>query len=185
MLLADDEVRKGHLDKARKLLEIYDKNFPDRNFEPDENSAFLLYANGTISINVIDIYKNVYGIERAKQQWQKVFNHFKKEIGYLIRFDDEKLPGVAQNLYEDCQNIRRLYAVAQETLEDQALMAEARKVLEQVNGRIRIDLNGTNDYNDDLMMMVNTNYSTYYNVIKPRPGQLSATMPSGNNNLYF
>ena len=64
-------------------------------------------------------------------------------------------------------------------------MAEARKVLEQVNGRIRIDLNGTNDYNDDLMMMVNTNYSTYYNVIKPRPGQLSATMPSGNNNLYF
>jgi hypothetical protein len=183
LLLADEEARKGHVDKVRKLLEIYDQNFPEKNFEPDENSAFLLYGSGTIYLNVIDLYKRLYGVDRAKQQWKKVFEHFSKEITYLLRFDDSKLSGIAQNLYDDCQHMRRLYAVAHDVLDSEELMGEARGMLEKVNERIHINIDGGRDYDDNLTMTLQSNYATLYNVIKARPGQMRASMPVSGS--YF
>lgn len=127
LVLAHDEMQKGNADKAKALLEVYDKNFPDANFDPDVYTVYVPLGNAPI--DVVAMYKDLYGQERAKQQWQKAFDYYSQMVSYLGRFQGEKAQGARSELQYNLRILVLLRDIAKDTLADSAALQEAEAAL--------------------------------------------------------
>jgi hypothetical protein len=96
LVLAYDELNKGNNDKARKLIEMYDRNFPAKNFDADLYTIYVPMGNNPI--DVVDLYKQLFGTERAREVWQRAFDYYSQEVTYLGRFTGEKAAGARAEL---------------------------------------------------------------------------------------
>ena len=127
-VLADEEMRKGNIDRARGLLDNCRAAFPAPAFPVDVYAVYIYTGNNT-HVDVIDLYKQVYGVEEARNLWQQAFDYYDSEVAYLARFRGEKAEGVRQQLQNDLQIVSLLKDQASRTLGDSELAAKADKVL--------------------------------------------------------
>ena len=132
LILAYDEMRKGNEDKSRRLLEMYDKNFPDKNFTPDIYSIYVPIANNPI--DVVAMYRDLYGMERAREQWNKAFSHYSQMVSYLGRFQGEKAMGVRSELQYNLRIMGLLGDIASGTLKDEKAVAQVDAVMAPFKG---------------------------------------------------
>ncbi len=119
LVLAHDEYRKGNADKARKLIDMYDANFPEKNFPVDLYSVYVVLGGGNNTIDGVELYRNVFGKERAAQLWDAAFKRYIQEVSYLSRFQGDKAQGVRAMLRNDLQILGLLNDQALNILEDQ------------------------------------------------------------------
>ena len=131
LVLAHDEIARGNVDKARRLLEMYDNNFPEKNFHPDVTTA---YFPASVPIDVVAMYKELFGLERARQQWDKAFKFFSQQVVYLSRFQGEKAIGVRGELQYDLRVMGALRDIARNTLEDKEAVTQVDAVLAPFKG---------------------------------------------------
>ena len=132
LILAYDEMRKGNEDKSRRLLEMYDKNFPDKNFSPDVYAIYVPIANNPI--DVVAMYRDLYGMERAREQWDKAFSHYSQMVSYLGRFQGEKAMGVRSELQYNLRIMGLLGDIASGTLKDEKAVAQVDAVMAPFKG---------------------------------------------------
>ena len=128
--LAADEANKGNLDNARALIDGAMVAFPAKNFPLDVYSIYI-YTGNNSHVDVVDLYKKVYGEEQALQLWNDVFRYYSDEIAYLRRFTGNKAQGVRGTLQSDMQIISLLGEMAQLTLRNDELAAQAEALLGQ------------------------------------------------------
>ena len=128
--LASSEAAKGNLDKARALIDDAMAAFPPKNFPLDVYSVYI-YTGSNTHVDVVDLYKQVYGEEKAVQLWNDVFRYYSEEIDYLRRFNGEKAQGVRSTLQNDMQIMALLGEMAQITLRNDELVAKAEAMLGQ------------------------------------------------------
>ena len=128
MALASEEHAKGNDDKARKLIEIYEKNFPEKNFPADLYHVYVPLS-GNNYIDIVNLYKEVMGVEHAKRLWQSVFTYYDQEIAYLSRFQGEKTSGARSVLGQDLKIMAELRRMAANSLGDSALTQQCEAVL--------------------------------------------------------
>ena len=126
--IAANEANKGNLDNARALLDDAMKAFPAKNFPLDVYSIYI-YTGSNTHVDVVDLYKQVYGEEQAIQLWNDVFRYYSEEINYLRRFSGEKAQGVRGMLQNDMQIMALLGEMAQMTLHNDELAAQAEAML--------------------------------------------------------
>ena len=129
LVLAHDEYRRGNVDKARQLLDIYDKNFPEKNFPVDLYSIYVLLG-GNNSIDGVELYNNIFGKERATQLWQSAFRYYSQEMDYLSRFRGEKAQGVRSKLRYNLEILDLLRNQAQNVLQDSVLVAQVQQSMQ-------------------------------------------------------
>ena len=128
--IAANEAAKGNLDNARTLIDNAMKAFPAKNFPLDVYSVYI-YTGNNSHVDVVDLYKKVYGVERATQLWNDVFDYYSAEINYLRRFNGDKAQGVRGTLQNDMQILALLGEMAQLTLQNDELAAKVESILGQ------------------------------------------------------
>ena len=128
--LAANEAGKGNLDKARALIDDAMAAFPPKNFPLDVYSVYI-YTGNNSHVDVVDLYKKVYGVERATQLWNDVFDYYSEDINYLRRFNGDKAQGVRGTLQNDMQIMALLGEMAQLTLQNDELAAKVESILGQ------------------------------------------------------
>ena len=129
IVLAHDEYRKGNADKARALIDMYERNFPEKNFPVDLNSIYVLLG-GNNSIDAVELYQNVYGKERATELWQAAYRYYSQEMDYLSRFRGEKAQGVRSKLRYNLEILDLLRNQAQNVLKDSTLVAQVQQAMQ-------------------------------------------------------
>ena len=67
----------------------------------------------------MQLYRNVFGKERAAQLWDAAFKRYSQEVSYLSRFQGDKAQGVRAMLRNDLQILGLLNDQALNILEDQ------------------------------------------------------------------
>ncbi len=128
MLLASEEFKKGNSDKAERLLDLAQEFFPAPNF-PIDVYAVYIYTGGT-RVDVVDLYKQIKGIDKATELWQAAFDYYSQEIAYLAQFKGEKAAGVKGELMNSVQIMSLLRDQAQHTLQNDELRKNAETILE-------------------------------------------------------
>jgi hypothetical protein len=133
-ILAFDEYNKGNVDKARKLLDLAQEFFPAPNFPIDVYAVYIV-TNST-RVDVVDLYKNIYGEAKARELWSAAYDHYSSEISYLAQFRGDKTAGVRGDLQGDLQIMSLLADIAARTLQDDALAAQAKEVVAPYNNSV-------------------------------------------------
>ena len=128
LILAADEADKGHLDNAKTLLDKAQEAFPAKNFPNDVYSIYV-YTGNNKYVDGVDLYRRVYGEERAEELWQEVFEYYRQNIDYLVRFKGDKAQGVRSALQNDLQIMGLLNDIAKITLDNAELTKRADAVL--------------------------------------------------------
>jgi len=82
-------VSDGDTTRARQMLDMADKYFPQPNFIRDK-----------YCLSTIDTYRKVCGTEKALQMWNDIFTYYTQEVNYLTQFKGEKAQGVRGRLDE-------------------------------------------------------------------------------------
>ena len=131
MLLANDEYQSGNVDKAKGLLDLSQHFFPAPNFPIDVYAVYIV--TGSTRVDVVDLYKKVYGIEKAQELWDAAFKYYNDELGYLATFRGDKAAGVRGTLQSDLQIMSLLSDVARRTMGDNERAAKADDVLGRFN----------------------------------------------------
>ena len=129
-LLAADEVEKGHVDKARAILDAAWEAFPAKNF-PVDIYAVYIYTGNNNYVDGVGLFRDVYGEERAVQLWKDAFEHYRQEVAYLQRFSGDKMQGVRNTLHADLQIVGVLSDIARLTLNNTELAQQAENLLNQ------------------------------------------------------
>ena len=130
-LLAYDEYNAGNEEKAKGLLDISQKYFPAPNFPIDVYAVYIV--TGNMRVDVVDLYKKIYGIEKARELWQGAYKYYSEELTYLSRFRADKAMGVRDQMQGDLQIMAHLGEVARRTLEDAALAQQVSDFLAPFN----------------------------------------------------
>ena len=130
IMLAADEMDKGHVDNARALLDEAQQAFPAKNFPIDVYSVYI-YTGGNNHVDGIELYRKVYGEEAATRLWQQAFDHYSQEVGYLQRFRGDMARGVRSQLAADLQIVGLLKDMAHLSLENDDLAQQADALLRQ------------------------------------------------------
>ena len=128
LTVANDLVQKGDIDKARKVLDNAQEMFPYPNY-PNDIRRIYVYLGNRRYVDVIGIFKTVYGEEAAKDMWNKVFEFYRDEINYLSRFSGEKAVGVRGRISSDVEIVGVLFNMARMTLADNDLAQMAANIL--------------------------------------------------------
>ena len=131
MLLAYDEYSAGNVDKAKGLLDLGQQLFPAPNFPIDVYAVYIV--TGNTRVDVVDLYKKVYGVEKAQELWDAAFKYYNEELSYLSTFRGDKVAGVRGEIQNDVQIMSLLSDVARRTLGDEGRAAEADGVLGRYN----------------------------------------------------
>ncbi|MBR1766488.1 MAG: DUF2723 domain-containing protein [Bacteroidales bacterium] len=127
LLLANEEMGKGNNDKARQLLELYDTTFPEVNFVPDLYTVYVPIGNNPI--DVVAMYKELFGQEKAKAQWERAFNYYSELVTYLSRFQGTKADGARNDLMYNLRILSLLRDLAIDTLDDQEAVKQVDAVV--------------------------------------------------------
>ena len=131
LLLASDELGKGHADKARKLLDLAKECFPAKNFPLDVYAVYVMAGNSRV--DVVDLYKQVYGEAEATELWKAAFTYYSDEVNYLSRFPVKKAKGVRGPLENDLQILSLLGSIAERTLHSEELARQTDDILVRFN----------------------------------------------------
>ena len=83
----------------------------------------------------VELYRTVYGEERAVQLWEDAFEHYRQEIAYYAQFRGDKAIGVRGPMQNDLQIIGLLSDMARITLGNDTLCAKAENLLTQYGAR--------------------------------------------------
>ena len=130
-LLAYDEYNAGNVEKAKGLLDISQKYFPSPNFPIDVYAVYIV--TGNMRVDVVDLYKKIYGAEKARELWQGAYKYYSEELTYLSRFRADKAMGVRDQMQGDLQIMAHLGEVARRTLEDAAFAQQVSDFLAPFN----------------------------------------------------
>ena len=129
ILCASEEYNKGNVDKARALIDAAQANFPSKNFPVDVYAVYIYTGNNT-HVDVVGLYRNIYGEPQARELWQKAFDHYASELAYLSRFRGDKAAGVRGDIQNDLQIVSLLADQARHSLGADDLTAQATTLLE-------------------------------------------------------
>jgi hypothetical protein len=135
ILAASEELTKGNADKARALLDKAQEAFPAKNFPVDVYAVYIYTGNNT-HVDVVGLYKELYGDDKAAELWSEAFKFYESELAYLSRFRGEKAQGVRSEIQNDLQIVSLLSEQANRTLENQELAGQATALLESYKGYI-------------------------------------------------
>ena len=122
------EAEKGNLDKARKLIDLTKEMFPAKNFPHDVYSVYIYIGNGAY-VDVVELYRKLYGEEEAVALWEEAFRYYEEELTYLRQYKGEKMQGVRGKLQGDLQVVGLLGEIAQVTLHNEALADKAANLM--------------------------------------------------------
>ena len=131
LMLAYDKYMKGDTVKAKQLLDLAEANFPAPNFPNDIYSVYV--ATNSVRVDVVNLYKEIYGIEKARTLWENAFRYYDQEISYLSQFKGEKAAGVRSALQSDLQFMSLLSDMADQDLNDDSLSARCKSILSAFN----------------------------------------------------
>ncbi len=131
LMLAYDKYMKGDTVKAKQLLDLAEANFPAPNFPNDIYSVYV--ATNSVRVDVVNLYKEIYGIEKARTLWENAFKYYDQEISYLSQFKGEKAAGVRSALQSDLQFMSLLSDMADQDLNDDSLSARCKTILSAFN----------------------------------------------------
>ena len=113
--LAMEESEVGNYEKAQKLLEIYEKNFPEKNFPIEVN-------NDAFASLVLSGYFKAFvdsKPERIKEMWNRYYKRCDEMVKYYASFDETKAEGVSGVLNETWKTASRLYIWLLATADDE------------------------------------------------------------------
>ena len=119
--LADELNRMGRKEEAKKLLDICEENFPAKNFPRDK-----------YSIQMLGVYKDVYGAEKAKELWKQIEEYYMQQYIYLSQFRGTKAKGVRYDLEECIYVFAELAKRAHDILGDDTLAKDLQPILSSV-----------------------------------------------------
>ena len=123
---AKELMEKGDTVRARKMLELSDKYFPEKNFVYDKYSMLM-----------VDLYNDVYGKERATEIWDAIFKYYSQDIAYYSQYTGtSKASGVNALMQESAQLLYGLHQLASEVLKDKERSDQAMSLLEQYGYRM-------------------------------------------------
>ena len=119
-IAARELLEKGDTVRARKMLEYSDEFFPESSFCYDK-----------FSIIMIDLYYDVFGVERATAIWDSIFKYYSQDLGYYSQYKGTaKADGVKHLLEESCQLLYTLHRLALEVLKDNGRAEQAKTLLD-------------------------------------------------------
>ena len=129
VMVAYDEYNKGNKENAKALLDRAQQFFPKNNFPVDVYAFYIV--NGNTRVDVVELYKNIYGEDAAKQLWQDGYDHYSQEINYLARFKGKYSKGVRRTLESDLEIMTLLEDMAERTLGNEELTQKAASILDR------------------------------------------------------
>ena len=88
-IAAQQLANAGDTVRARAMLDMAEQYFPAKNFVHDK-----------YCLTMLEIYKKVYGDERALQLWNDIFENYRQYVVYYMQFKGEKASGVQSALNE-------------------------------------------------------------------------------------
>ena len=107
-IAARELLQKGDTARARELLEVSDKAFPESNFVYDKYAMIM-----------VDLYNDVFGKERAAQIWDGIFKYYSQDMKYFSQYSStNKSAGVYNLLQETAQMLYGLQQIAVQVLDD-------------------------------------------------------------------
>ena len=136
LTVASNEYDKGNVENAKALVDQAREMFPSKNFPIDVYAVYIYTGNNT-HVDVVDLYRKIYGEEEAVRLWKDAFRYYSGEIDYLRRFAGEKAQGVRGTLQNDLQIVALLNEMAQYTLGNATLAEESAALLRQFESRYR------------------------------------------------
>ena len=136
LTVASNEYDKGNVENAKALVDQAREMFPSKNFPIDVYAVYIYTGNNT-HVDVVDLYRKIYGEEEAVRLWKNAFRYYSGEIDYLRRFAGEKAQGVRGTLQNDLQIVALLNEMAQYTLGNATLAEESAALLRQFESRYR------------------------------------------------
>lgn len=107
-MAAQELLMKGDTVRARQMLELSDKNFPEKNFCYDKYSMLM-----------IDLYNSVFGKSRAAEIWDAIYRYYSQNLAYFSQYSTTgKSAGVYGQLQESAQILYGLNQMALQALDD-------------------------------------------------------------------
>ncbi|MBQ0016608.1 MAG: hypothetical protein KBT04_06455 [Bacteroidales bacterium] len=92
----------GDTIRARQLVDMAMDYFPFKNFPADKYCIYMVRT-------CLDLY----GVEKAAEIWDRLYNYYDQEINYLSQFKGTKAKGVAALLADDVRILGTLVAMVQ------------------------------------------------------------------------
>ena len=123
---AKELMEKGDTVRARKILELSDEYFPEKNFVYDKYSMIM-----------VDLYFDVFGRERATEIWDGIYRHYSQDIAYYSQYTGtSKASGVSHVMQESAQLLYGLYQLADQVLHDKDRADKTMSLMEQYGYRM-------------------------------------------------
>jgi hypothetical protein len=119
-MAAQELMQKGDTVRARKMLDLSDEFFPEKNFCYDKYSMMM-----------VDLYNSLYGKERATYIWDGIFKYYSQNLAYYSQYTGAKAPGVNQLMQETAQLLYGLNQLAEQVLGDKGRAEKCMTLLQQ------------------------------------------------------
>lgn len=111
---------KGDTARARRMMELSEEFFPEKNFAYDKYSTML-----------IDLYYDLFGKEKATAIWDAIFKYYSQDYTYYSQYRrTSKSNGAAGQLHESVQILYTLGRIANDVLKDQQRATQAMQIVE-------------------------------------------------------
>ena len=118
---ARELLEKGDTARARKMLELSDEFFPEKNFAYDKYSMMM-----------VDLYYDVFGKEGATKIWDSIFRYYSQDMAYCSQYlGTSKSSGVNSMIQESAQILYGLNHLAEVVLQDKERAQQALSLLQQ------------------------------------------------------
>jgi hypothetical protein len=107
-MAAQELMQKGDTVRARKMLDLSDEFFPEKNFCYDKYSMMM-----------VDLYNSLYGKDRATYIWDGIFKYYSQNMTYYTQYiGTSKAAGANELLQETAQLLYGLNQMAEGVLQD-------------------------------------------------------------------
>ncbi|MCR5821328.1 MAG: DUF2723 domain-containing protein [Bacteroidales bacterium] len=127
-VLASELLEKGDTATARKMIDLCEEAFPVKNF-PRNVYSFYIYIGNQRYLDVIKLYRDIYGVDRAREVWNEAYDYYKQEAAYYTQFKGAKAAGVKNELQSSFQLLGLLSDMARLNFGDEQLAAEVNTLL--------------------------------------------------------
>lgn len=111
--LADELLLLGEKEKACKLLEQCEDQFPSSIFPRDK-----------YWISAIQVYMHAYGPEKAKELWTAIKDYYVAQFNYFLQFKGQKAKGVQKDFNESIYILADLAKRSDKLFHDEAAVQE-------------------------------------------------------------
>ncbi len=120
-MAAQELLEKGDTVRARQVMDLSEKFFPEKNFCYDKYSMMM-----------IDLYYAIYGKEKATRVWDSIFKYYSQSLAYYNQYTStSKAAGVNGLLQESAQLLYGLNQMAETVLGDKERANQCLALLRQ------------------------------------------------------